>query len=906
MLSAEEKRISTGHIYLKPDTVYLKNPTVHHNLAKHTSVINASHIGDRHIVETKNILTEQLKGIRNQLVRSLIRVRELEDQLRSIPALKKRVVDLTSQVAKQKSFSDYLLRLLSMSPQNDKHGHETVTSFLSSSMDSRFISVEGNNPVNANTVARSSETSFIDLSLGISCTGITTNCYGQVIGHNCALRVATELKNFVERNDKLHHRWFDDNRLGEFIQCCRDADWQHILQMLQIIGPTPSPLPAPPSAVELESSLVTKCLNASVSSMEPCIPHIGQVIGETYTGSCPKDLAACVHQDLESCELSWDSQEDSFVIDRHLSLPLLGVGSHACLLYHDSHVPDDISYRMFMASGICESSKETVSIICVSVLHASHSILLEGGKSRKPCVTLGNKCVSFRPGKSVMIHSIPTLKGGIPELKLGSECHAEIISVRRGGSLVKQPSILCDFEMSRSVTNLSDTNAKSLVYSVIETTDELVVSETKEVSIPHSSTLVQNAVRSGITSTLGAIQHAADMKSTLAAPNNTSVQCVLKSNAHPTDLRPKTQIPAPGSLTIRLTKAPVSPAAAATGEPRIGQVQTVISNESMGGTVLSSCKVAKRTDTVYDRKTPESRVETKESSKSADRTETDRFLTGKLTFPTNVSKEQIQTEQKENAKKDRYRASACGHNIKFIASCGMLRPRSTPQVKVAQSTDLSTVGVAAKTDGDGVILSHTKMSSWKFVKLSKNKRRTPETSECDARMTEPGKLAAKEETVDREESGNPKHENDAKQQQIEESPPSKAVTGLVSVAFLAACQTLAVWLEDSTTVISKAMNEATDTVRRIWFEVTSGPAAEASRLVAHIEALQCLPACPVDRIVNMVDHTGNTALHYAVCHGRWLVVDALIANCPGINVDTFNRAGYTPSMLAAVVLDQVS
>ncbi|CAH8432123.1 unnamed protein product [Dicrocoelium dendriticum] len=101
-------------------------------------------------------------------------------------------------------------------------------------------------------------------------------------------------------------------------------------------------------------------------------------------------------------------------------------------------------------------------------------------------------------------------------------------------------------------------------------------------------------------------------------------------------------------------------------------------------------------------------------------------------------------------------------------------------------------------------------------------------------------------------------------------------------------------------------NEATDTVRRIWFEVTSGPAAEASRLVAHIEALQCLPACPVDRIVNMVDHTGNTALHYAVCHGRWLVVDALIANCPGIDVDTFNRAGYTPSMLAAVVLDQVS
>ncbi|VDP90549.1 unnamed protein product [Echinostoma caproni] len=82
---------------------------------------------------------------------------------------------------------------------------------------------------------------------------------------------------------------------------------------------------------------------------------------------------------------------------------------------------------------------------------------------------------------------------------------------------------------------------------------------------------------------------------------------------------------------------------------------------------------------------------------------------------------------------------------------------------------------------------------------------------------------------------------------------SESVRGLVSVSFLAACQTFAAWLEDSTTISCKALNDATETVRRDWFKVTSDPEVSAERVKAHIRALKGLPSCPIDRVVNMMD-----------------------------------------------------
>ncbi|TGZ68266.1 hypothetical protein CRM22_004340 [Opisthorchis felineus] len=97
-----------------------------------------------------------------------------------------------------------------------------------------------------------------------------------------------------------------------------------------------------------------------------------------------------------------------------------------------------------------------------------------------------------------------------------------------------------------------------------------------------------------------------------------------------------------------------------------------------------------------------------------------------------------------------------------------------------------------------------------------------------------------------------------KAEQEVEGPKDNSIS-LVSLAFLDSCRTFAAWLEDSTNITSKVMNEATNTVRRIWFEVTSGPLSTGEQVEAHINALRSVPGCPVDRIVNMVDHKPSNA-----------------------------------------------
>lgn len=55
------------------------------------------------------------------------------------------------------------------------------------------------------------------------------------------------------------------------------------------------------------------------------------------------------------------------------------------------------------------------------------------------------------------------------------------------------------------------------------------------------------------------------------------------------------------------------------------------------------------------------------------------------------------------------------------------------------------------------------------------------------------------------------------------------------------------------TLVILFQNHATDVVRRNWFEVTSDPQVNEQRVKAYIKALQGLPSCSIDRIVNMTD-----------------------------------------------------
>uniref|UniRef100_A0A1L8DAR9 Putative ankyrin repeat protein n=1 Tax=Nyssomyia neivai TaxID=330878 RepID=A0A1L8DAR9_9DIPT len=93
---------------------------------------------------------------------------------------------------------------------------------------------------------------------------------------------------------------------------------------------------------------------------------------------------------------------------------------------------------------------------------------------------------------------------------------------------------------------------------------------------------------------------------------------------------------------------------------------------------------------------------------------------------------------------------------------------------------------------------------------------------------------------------------------------------------------------------------ANATARREWFSVASTEGASAASVRAYLAAFSAHSADVVTYMARLADANGNTALHYAISHGNFAVVNALL-DCGACDVDRCNNAGYTAIMLVSLV-----
>lgn len=121
----------------------------------------------------------------------------------------------------------------------------------------------------------------------------------------------------------------------------------------------------------------------------------------------------------------------------------------------------------------------------------------------------------------------------------------------------------------------------------------------------------------------------------------------------------------------------------------------------------------------------------------------------------------------------------------------------------------------------------------------------------------------------------------------------------LSEKMLAACSVLKSHLSDPKAVSNKDLRACLNTVQHEWFRVSSQKAAMAAMVEDYLSGFGSVSPAVLRHIVNMADGNGNTALHYSVSHSNFQVVKKLL-DADVCNVDQQNKAGYTPIMLAAL------
>ncbi|XP_065406517.1 KN motif and ankyrin repeat domain-containing protein 1 isoform X3 [Chrysemys picta bellii] len=138
--------------------------------------------------------------------------------------------------------------------------------------------------------------------------------------------------------------------------------------------------------------------------------------------------------------------------------------------------------------------------------------------------------------------------------------------------------------------------------------------------------------------------------------------------------------------------------------------------------------------------------------------------------------------------------------------------------------------------------------------------------------------------------------------QAQESEPEKVEIREryeLSEKMLSACNLLKSNLDDPKALASKDMRFCLNTIQHEWFRISSQKSAVPAMVGDYIAAFEELSPPVLRHIINMADGNGNTALHYSVSHSNFEIVKLLLdANV--CNVNHQNKAGYTPIMLAAL------
>ncbi|KAM8802089.1 KN motif and ankyrin repeat domain-containing protein 1 isoform 3-T4 [Rhynchonycteris naso] len=121
----------------------------------------------------------------------------------------------------------------------------------------------------------------------------------------------------------------------------------------------------------------------------------------------------------------------------------------------------------------------------------------------------------------------------------------------------------------------------------------------------------------------------------------------------------------------------------------------------------------------------------------------------------------------------------------------------------------------------------------------------------------------------------------------------------LSEKMLSACNLLKNNINDPKALTSKDMRFCLNTLQHEWFRVSSQKSAIPAMVGDYIAAFTAISPDVLRHIINMADGNGNTALHYSVSHSNFEIVKLLL-DADVCNVDHQNKAGYTPIMLAAL------
>ncbi|KAL2781422.1 KN motif and ankyrin repeat domain-containing protein 1 isoform e [Daubentonia madagascariensis] len=121
----------------------------------------------------------------------------------------------------------------------------------------------------------------------------------------------------------------------------------------------------------------------------------------------------------------------------------------------------------------------------------------------------------------------------------------------------------------------------------------------------------------------------------------------------------------------------------------------------------------------------------------------------------------------------------------------------------------------------------------------------------------------------------------------------------LSEKMLSACNLLKNNINDPKALTSKDMRFCLNTLQHEWFRVSSQKSAVPAMVGDYIAAFEAISPDVLRYVINMADGNGNTALHYSVSHSNFEIVKLLL-DADVCNVDHQNKAGYTPIMLAAL------
>lgn len=134
-------------------------------------------------------------------------------------------------------------------------------------------------------------------------------------------------------------------------------------------------------------------------------------------------------------------------------------------------------------------------------------------------------------------------------------------------------------------------------------------------------------------------------------------------------------------------------------------------------------------------------------------------------------------------------------------------------------------------------------------------------------------------------------------------PPPQPLSGQPSREMQAAVKVLNDSLERGNSVSAGALaphlRTAHQLIEREWFRVSSLVGADPLHVEAYLDHLDAVGGRVLEYVVNMVDSSGNTAMHYSVSHGNFDVVSILL-DSKVCDVNRQNLAGYTSLMLVSL------